>query len=93
MLPRQKSWREISPFGLLGFRKCAALAVLRTRSPVGEEGEDVGCGDGAVAVEVRRAIGIGVLSGEHCNEIKGTDTGKALPYAQIARRRSRGKVI
>ena len=28
-----------------------ALAVLRTRPPVGEEGEEVGCADGAVVVE------------------------------------------
>ncbi len=29
-----------------------AASVLRTRPPVGEEGEEVGCADGAVAVEV-----------------------------------------
>ena len=26
----------------------------------------------------RRAVGIGALSGEHCKEISGTDTGKVL---------------
>ncbi len=32
--------------------------VLRTRPPIGEEGEEVGCADVAITVEVRRPVRI-----------------------------------
>ena len=41
--------------------RCAVMAVLRTRPPVGEEGEEVGCADGAVAVEVGWTAGVKAL--------------------------------
>ena len=43
---------------------CPRTMCLRTRSPVGEEGEEVGCADGEVAVDVGRTRVTGTPSHE-----------------------------
>ena len=50
--------RESAPLdGCLFPMPSVWLPSLRTRPPVGEEGEEIGCADGAV--DVKRTAGIG----------------------------------
>ena len=64
-----------------------ALALLRTRPPVAEEGEKVGRADGAVAVEVRQVrrrgwpgrLGVGGLIHRHgAGETPSADSGRCV---------------
>ncbi len=58
-------WLGATPTADSGFSSQKIGCVpLRTRPPVDEEGEEVGCTDGAVAAEVRWIAGIGDLDDE-----------------------------